>query len=1467
MAKVLEFLRAFHRAIQNRKASPVDPGGVELILDGRTAVATLEASLAEASCSGGAEIVQAAVRVWWHEQLAAKEGDEALSLVPTPGPRGAFAAARGLALGGTRATLFLGAQDVRAVSDQISGAVGEHLPLVVYVLGEPDGGSMSGTVQFHARNVQEAVDLGLAARLVAEQALVPVFVVMDRHGVATSVQNVNLPTPGEVRALLGTASDMVEACTSAQEQLFGSKRRRVPARFDLERGMMSGALGADFERLGAISERAFMGEETAQVVGTSLERVAKATGRNLDPLSTFLVEGAKTIYMAAGAVVETLERIAKLDGEAGNGQASGIGVVGLRQVSPLPAGWLASLEGRDQVIVLEGRDVGHDRGRLTQELRADMSHAIENSRHRTGTVSPAWSAQDLPRIKTAFFRDGDVDARDLQDLVGDGRGVVRLSVEAGAMDSHFPKRQALMDRLGRDYPAAQDLGLMPSPRARVEFGEALTIGVQGPELAATLAGLLGAVHGGRLRSRMGSGPVQTLTLGDGELRHQDGALPVDVLLADNLASLTRSELEARIQQGTRVLLMGMGPDGVAFDASLVNWLKARGAVLCVGPTSDDEDEALELAIGALVACAEAQGAELPLRKVRAVREQQLAGLHGSQLEARLHALERGHGGLNTVEATVSEAPDTRADGAPGKVADQVAGSGQGLESLARFWGETGIVEGHGSEPLTPEPRLALRSMPPLSAAFRDLSDQRTSLPVFDPAACDGCGDCWTSCPDGALVPIALDWTAILDAGFAMAKGQGGSVDALRPVIGKVASAAKKVMGKGEACHLAGPILRTAFDGLIDRLASNEERRKSLTDAFDGVLSQIEGFQVARTEACFDRGDEVFSLAINPASCKACGACVQACDGEGLAAELQTPERLQFAREAYHLWENLPDTSGATVARLMEDPDVGQAAAILMSRHCLLAMSGGTDAEPGCGEQLALRHALAASEYHLQPALVARLKQVNSTIEKVSREVRELLVEALPSNDSAALDAALNANRERHVDLAAFLSSANAAGEGKTVDRGRIERLHRLQHRLEALRDRLAEGASGSGRARSSLAIAGGTIAEWAAAFPYNPFPMPVAVDESGEAASLARGLIEGQMRAVVEDFRVLRLAEIELTRPGQAAIEETRLRSLTFGDLTDLERGLCPPLLLVGNDRILGGRCLAAVTELLASRLPVKILSLDELDLGLERSGAPAAGVSGQLAKLALLDRKSYVAQSSVGDADHLMASLLGALDYVGPALIQVHTPSPSRHGFDPSQTVERARGAIHSRTLQLFRFDPGCEGVFGTCLDLQGNPDLHEAWSEGETPAHWALGEKRFAAFLKPLEDPDPTPTPLGDWLALDVPMRADRTPFVETRRGGRVAVGRDLAMASERQGTLWQTLQEMAGLVTPFTQHVQEAAEAQVAESHRAEIQALEAKHAGEMAAVRDATQAELTTRLRDRLVELSSRRAAAATNGGDE
>jgi pyruvate-ferredoxin/flavodoxin oxidoreductase len=227
---------------------------------------------------------------------------------------------------------------------------------------------------------------------------------------------------------------------------------------------------------------------------------------------------------------------------------------------------------------------------------------------------------------------------------------------------------------------------------------------------------------------------------------------------------------------------------------------------------------------------------------------------------------------------------------------------------------------------------------------------------------------------------------------------------------------------------------------------------------------------------------------------------------------------------------------------------------------------------------------------------------------------------------------------------------------------------------------------------------------------------------------------------------------------------------------------------------------------------------------------------------------------------------MLQALASDGPALLQVYAPSPERHGFEPRQTLELARLAVDSRTLPLFRYDPHGEGVFGSRIALSGNPAPDSLFvslgEDGEVPttADWAFRQGRFGNQFAPLRADAPAPAPLLEWLQLDDGARDKKTPFIAVVDGDeeqRIAVDRSLANVAAGCVANWQTLQELAGVVTPFTARVEADIRSEVAAEHQAELDAQKQAADAEIKAIREQTQAEIAAQIRSRLLALASQK----------
>ncbi len=752
--------------------------------------------------------------------------------------------------------------------------------------------------------------------------------------------------------------------------------------------------------------------------------------------------------------------------------------------------------------------------------------------------------------------------------------------------------------------------------------------------------------------------------------------------------------------------------------------------------------------------------------------------------------------------------------------------GSTWDNVARFWGE--LVQPRdaaAADPapgsalnLAPDPYLALGAVPAATATFFDHTAERDEVPVIDPEACSGCGRCWTFCPDSAIATVAIGTASLLNAAADRADSDGGAAGSaavpkkLRRAFKQLAGRLDTRLASSGARTLTPEFLDESFEWLLGKMKLDDKERDAFRGASERIAAQVLELPLAATDTFFRRAHEaekgsgeLLMLAVNPQACQGCGICAVECDDEAVACEPQTPAAVARMRSLWRVWEQLPDTPGSSIARAAELPEVGALPAILMSRHCLFSASGGDGAEPGSGQRLGVRQVTAIAEHHMQRRLLAQAEALRELALGLREAVRGTLSQALPADDLDVLDQALDAAPQHAGNLGTIVARLEEEpGERPGVDTPAVRKLIRSVKQVEALRREILEGAGGTGRARFGLVVAG-TVAEWAARFPRNPFSVPLAADPDGDGSQLARGVARALLGQLLREARLVRRAEARLAAASDLPEREKAIDALTLEDLTPQELRLAPPVLLF-TDRLAGLGSPGDAGVAPTGSLPVKVVLLDGRQL--QGDAEPVLSALGH--------RRAFVLASSVAHPEHLEGGVTAALEFPGPALVHVHAPSPRRHGFPAEKTVARARLAVDCRVQLLARYDPRRDGVFGRRLDLAGNPAPEETWAEDEdgealTPERWLGGEERFAQLAD-----------LG-------------------------------AVARERQET-WATLQELAGVVTPFTERVRAEVEDEHRQTHRAEIEALRAEYEARIARLETDQRGTQAAVLRDRLMRLA-------------
>ncbi len=1437
--------------------SDIRDEGLDCVLDGNSAVVLSEAGIATHAVLGGSLPSAEADAVWLGELEHGGTNlfGETLSAQTAEGPRGIVAAATGLALSGRRVSAFLSGTDIAAAQDLLISAAGKHVPLVLHVgtrAVAAHGATLgSGHESVHlsadsgffilvAANVQEAVDFTYIARRVAEKSLVPGMVVMDGEQTALAMQDVRLLSPTQASDFIGAARDQIEAPTAAQKLLFGETRRRVPAWHDLDEPVLTGALfDNESFALGAFARGPFFNAFVDESLNASFATFASKTGRQYETVSRYRFNDATTVLLAQGAAVETARAAADC---LRIHHKIKVGVLGVHSLRPFPGAEIVdALAGRDAVFILE-RTAAPISGEppLTREIRASMDRLDGKRRPHCSPV--VYGLGGLP-LRIA----------DLVELcTGADKNTAELLFLGLAFDDTSggqPKREVLLDALRRDYPNAAKLGIRATRDASISKPkDSLTIAIQrsdgGKDIVGTAGALLHALEGGRVRTRPAVGWQRWSATSVDWLTHGDDSLhdPGDDLVADVTLDVSHA-------------VVSIGRTAAAFRI----------------PLDNDGGEASEELLGGLFGVLINAGLlEHKSRRIIAARKALLEGVEANHSDNIMTAFQAG------LEEIVALDDDDGADAgesdhwegeAPAAVR-HLSRDDDNFASLPRFWDQAGVFYRDGTaDRLTADPFFATGTLPPLSSTFNDTSKARGKILAFDPALCTGCGKCWTHCPDSAIGVVAATPAALIDAGINLA-----GAEAVRQVASKLAS--RIISSNKNVDNVAptfGELLDQAYAWLNDKMPLPDDRKQAIQDGIDGIGNALGALPVAVTlpfffdaEAQKKDSAELLSLVINPEACKACGICVSHCESEALRADEQDAASLKQARELWSVYSTTPDTPSETLERVAKNPDIGAMAAILLSRYCQFALAGGDPAEAGSGEKMAVKLALSATEFHQQPLVQRFAKTLAEAGDSVSELIKKTLSSTLAVEDLDAVTEKLKRTTSRRVDLKDLAEGVGDAAADHSIDTEYLLRLIELHNRINSAQYRLIEGEHGLGRARYGLTVAGGTAAAWAGAFPHNPFQAPVLIDMTGDAAQLAAGLVEGHLDETTDLIRLLRLARLEVDQPDGANWKREALASLHWQDLGEAELEVCPPLVLIGSDEMLAGQGLSQLIWLLNSGLPVKVLVLSALDFG--GPGANTNNPRANLSLLALGQRNAFVAQTSIADPAHLGESMMQALDYQGPALLQVYAPSPTRHGFPSRQTTVQAQLAVASRTLPLFRYDPRAEGVFGSRISLDGNPAPAETLApgaDGESPltlADWALGQERFAAHFELPAADAASPTPFHEWLQLDAKGRRGKTPFVAARNSEeeqRFAVSQALVDTADQCLANWQTLQEVAGIVTPFTERLEQAIRAELADEHQATLDAQQQASAAEIRELKEKTQAEIASNIRSRLLQLASQK----------
>ncbi|WP_303901074.1 2-oxoacid:acceptor oxidoreductase family protein [Thiohalomonas denitrificans] len=1353
----------------------------------------------------------------------------------------------------------------------------------------------TGFFQMMANDAQGAADLNLIAHRVAELALTPGIIAQDGFLTTHLIESLQVPERELIAEYLGRPEDLIECPTPAQKMLFGETRRRIPLTWDVDNPVTSGSVqNQDAYMQTVAAQRPFFYRHIPALMERAMEEYYQLTGRKYGRIHTYQTDDADYLIVGQGSMVVQAEAVADYLRKS---RKLRVGVVGITSFRPFPGDRLGQvLKGRKGVAVLERTDqpLAEDLP-LMRELRATLSKCIENQFAANGQLPwPNYAVYakngDIPVLYSGAFGLG---SRDLQpegliaaveNMLDDGpkKKFFYLSIDFLHDGPESPKQELYQQELLEAYPDIGDLALRGSENPNLMPEGSITVRMHsvggwgavttGKNLAMTLFDLLD--YDIKANPKYGSekkGQPTTYYLSAAPERIKISCEYhfVDAVLAPDPNVFEHSNALFGLKKGGTFVVQSSldTPEAVwnSFSYSTrkfvvendvrIFYVDGFGIAKSEASNADLQFRMQGIAFqGAFFKASPLmEAANLDEKSLFRAIEDQLESKFGSKgrrvVEDNLRVVRRGFDEcteildkpLGEVNALTKKHKSTLPI-----TLKRMPQNPDRLTDIHRFWESTGnfYVSGHGSDNLA-DPFMSLSLIPAATGIYRDMTQIRFEYPDWIPENCTACGDCYTACPDSAIPGLVNSIPEVFNTVIQRIEGSGRPTRHLRRA---VRTLEKKLRSGIEADGESANVQLLIDQAIVETIVESEleaEALERLNTELEWFKESIGSFKFASTKPYFTAKEKrgkgsggLFSITVNPYTCKGCMECVEVCDDAALVAVKQTPESVERLREEWNFWLDLPTTSPDYIRVDDLDEAIGALDTILLDKRNFGSLICGDGACLGCGEKTAIHLFTATVTALMQSRVKVHLAKIEDLIQRFEKHIRLKLAESMDLSDTGTITAVVDRHRDVDLTLSRLSAGLDEDRDSNPLDADWLKWATDLLARLKELKSRYVSGPNGNGRAEMGIVNATGCTSVWGSTFPYSPYPFPWTSHLFQDSPSMAMGLFEGHMQKMADGFRAVRMAELELKGNFNRETHGEFFKYFSWKDFSDEEFKLCPPVVSVGGDGAMYDIGFQNLSRAMMSGLPIKVLVLDTQVYSNTGGQSCTSGFVAQVADMApygtairgkqeirkeisligMAHRTSYVMQSSVANVNHLLESYIEGLNSRRPALFNVYTTCQPEHGVGDEATMRQTKLALDSRAYPMFRFNPDRGTTLAECSDIDGNPAIEEDWvtytlryeEEGQqkslevplTFADFAVTEGRFRKHFKtaPRESwDDDKMVPVVEFLDLDADEREGKFPYVwmvdGKNRLNRVLVSREIIESSEERRDFWRQLKGLVG------------------------------------------------------------------------
>jgi pyruvate-ferredoxin/flavodoxin oxidoreductase len=1373
----------------------------------------------------------------------------------------------------------------------------------------------TGFFQVMAKNAQAVADLNIMAHRIAEQALTPGIVGQDGFLTTHLIESLMIPERELIAEYLGRPDDIIDTPTPAQKIIYGEKRRRIPELWDVDDPVLSGPVqNQDSYMQSVAAQRPYFFDHVQAITEEAFDEFYELTGRRYDRVMTYRSDDADYLIVGQGSLIPTAEAVADWMREE---RGVKVGVVNIVMFRPFPGDLLSNvLKGCKGVAVLERTDqpLAADLP-LMREIRATLSKSLENGRSKNGLPYPELDSykklEDLPGLYSGSFGMG---SRDLQpegvvaaieNMLPDGRHkrLFYLSIDFVRKGMMTPKQEVYNQQVLDAYPEVADLALHGSENPNLMPKESITVRMHsvggwgaittGKNLAMTLYELLGYHIKANPKygsEKKGQPTSYYLSAAPEPIRINCEYFYVDVVLSPDPNVFGHTNALAGLKEGGVLVMQSdaASPDEFWYAIPMryrKQIVENDTRVFYLDAFRIAKDEATDPELQLRMQGIAFQGAFFatsPLLEKHGLSEEKLLDAIRDQLqhkfgskgarvvEDNMRVVRRGFEEITEVtDKHLEERPDAKAGGntlpVPVMVKRQPESESPSSD-IHRFWAQTGSMYASGQgEQVPADPFMSMSLMPAVSSHFRDMTGIRFEHPEFIPEKCTACGDCYTVCPDTAIPGLVNDIGQVLDTVVKRLKKNGKPTEQLPRAVRKMESTLRKLFVEAGDTASVSDLLEEAIQATIEATEGSDEREQ-LSDEFAGFREELGTFQFALTRPYFTNPEKkqsgsggLFSVTIDPYTCKGCMECVEVCKDEALVPVTQTRDSIADLRKNWEFWLDLPNTPERYIRVDDLEEGIGALETILLNKDAYLPFASGDGSCLGCSEKTVVHLFVATVESLMQPRVKAQVAQLDDLIARLKEHIRLELAGAIDPGDVEEMAAVLSDAGDGELTLAKIADAVEKTHETEPVDRDWLKHVTDLVARLQDLRWRYENGTTGKGRSSMGFLNATGCTSVWGSTFPFNPYPFPWANHLFQDPASLAMGVFEGHMVKMAEGFKAVRMAEEVLNGENNPDEQVERYRYFGWQDFTDEEYHLCPPVVAVGGDGAMYDIGFQNLSRVLMSGKPIKVLVVDTQVYSNTGGQACTSGFFGQVSDMAqygkaikgkeesrkemgliaMAHRTTYFLQSTIAHANHMIEGFVQGLMSRRPAVFNLYSSCQPEHGIGDDMSHHQAKLAVESRAYPLFRYDPDGGLTVGECFDLDGNPNPDLDWPVAKidfvdehgreqtmelptTFVDFAVTETRFRKHFRkiPRDAWNEDMVQVSEYLKLDEDDREGKVPFVwaldAKQHLSRLLVAEPMIESAEERRAFWIMLRDLGGV----EEAPAEADEAQIESRVRQEV-----------------------------------------------